>query len=363
MDEKIVAVELGDRSYCIHIGAATLDSIGEQIKKLDFPLKGALVSNKNLLKLYGEKVLSNLKENGFEIEVIEIPDGEEYKNMKQAEKIYDRLMSTRHDRYSPLIALGGGVIGDLTGFVAATYRRGVPFIQIPTSLLAQVDSSIGGKTAVNHPLGKNMIGAFYQPSEVFIDLNVLKTLPEIEFRCGMAEIIKYGIIADEMLFNFLESNVEKITNLDFKSLQYIIQSSCEIKASIVSKDEREEGIRSVLNFGHTIGHALESLTGYRKYRHGEAVALGMIAAATISHEEGLCDKKNVERIKELIKAYDLPVQFPEISPEKILDALYYDKKVRDNKIKLILMKKPGIVEIRNDIQDEIIIKSLRSLIS
>ena len=363
MDEKIVEVELGERSYKIHIGLNILYTIGERIKQFHFPHKAALVSNSNLMKLHGERVISNLKNNGFEMEVIEIPEGERYKNMYETEKIYDRLLSGKHDRYSPLIALGGGVVGDLTGFVAATYRRGIPYIQIPTSLLAQVDSSVGGKTAVNHPLGKNMIGAFYQPAGVFIDLNVLKSLPEIEFRCGMAEIIKYGIIADEMLFTFLGSRREDIKNMDFNALQYIIESSCKIKVSIVSKDEREKGLRSVLNFGHTIGHALESLTGYEKYKHGEAVAIGMVVAAFISHEVGLCAKKDVERVKALIESYDLPTQMPEISPEKILTALYYDKKVKDDKIKLILMKQPGSVVIRDDIPDEIILKCLRSLTS
>lgn len=361
MDEKIVEVELGERSYNIHIGSDILSTIGERIKQFHFPHKAVLVSNSDLIKLYGEKIILNLKKNGFEIEIIEVPDGERHKNMQEAEKIYDRLLSSKHDRYSPLIALGGGVIGDLTGFVAATYRRGVPYIQLPTSLLAQVDSSVGGKTAVNHPLGKNMIGAFYQPAGVFIDLNVLKTLPEIEFRSGMAEIIKYGIIADEMLFNFLENRIEDIKNLDFNAVQYIIEASCKIKASIVSKDELEKGLRSVLNYGHTIGHALESLTGYEKYRHGEAVAIGMTVAAHISHEAGLCDIKDVERVKGLIESFDLPTQLPEISPEKILSTLYYDKKVKNDRIKLILMKKLGSVVIRDDILDKIILKSLKKL--
>jgi len=363
VNEKVVKVELGERSYYIHIGLNTLNTIGERIQQFHFSHKAVLISNSHLIKLYGERIILNLKKNGFEMEVIEVPDGEKYKNMREAEKIYDRLLDGKHDRYSPLIALGGGVLGDLTGFVAATYKRGVPYIQIPTSLLAQVDSSVGGKTAVNHPLGKNMIGAFYQPAGVFVDLNALKTLPKIEFRCGMAEIIKYGIIADEMLFNFLESRVEDIKNLDFNALQYIIEASCKIKASIVSKDEREKGLRSVLNYGHTIGHALESLTGYEKYKHGEAVAIGMIAAAFISHEAELCDKKDVERVKKLIESFNLATQLPNISPEKILSALYYDKKVRNDKIKLVLMKKLGSVVIRDDIPDEIILKSLSALTS
>ena len=190
MNEKVVKVELGERSYYIHIGLNTLNTIGERIQQFHFSHKAVLISNSHLIKLYGERIILNLKKNGFEMEVIEVPDGEKYKNMREAEKIYDRLLDGKHDRYSPLIAMGGGVLGDLTGFVAATYRRGVPYIQIPTSLLAQVDSSVGGKTAVNHPLGKNMIGAFYQPAGVFVDLNALKTLPKIEFRCGMAKIIK-----------------------------------------------------------------------------------------------------------------------------------------------------------------------------
>ncbi len=246
MKEKIVEVELGERTYNINIGLDILDTIGKRIKGFQFPLRSALVSNPNLISLYGERVLSSLKKNGFEVIVIEVPEGERYKNLEEAEKLYDRLLSAKLDRYSPIIAMGGGVIGDLTGFVAATYRRGVPYIQIPTSLLAQVDSSVGGKTAVNHPLGKNMIGAFYQPKGVFVDLNALKTLPEIEFRCGMAEIIKYGIIGDEKLFTYLEKNGDEIKSLDLKALQYIVESSCKIKALIVSKDECEKGLRGVL---------------------------------------------------------------------------------------------------------------------
>lgn len=361
MKEKIVEVELGERSYNIHIGLNLLEGIGERIEKFKFPLRGTLVSNPNIIKLYGKRVLSSFKKSGLDIDVIEIPEGESYKNMREAEKIYDRLLSNNLDRYSPLIAMGGGVIGDITGFAAATYRRGIPYIQLPTSLLAQVDSSVGGKTAVNHPLGKNMIGAFYQPKGVFIDLTALKTLPEIEFRCGMAEIIKYGIIADNKLFSYLEKNIENIKKLDLDTLQYIIESSCKIKASIVSQDEQEKGFRAILNFGHTIGHALESLTEYKKYKHGEAVAIGMVAASFISHEAGLCNKKDVDRVKGLIEAFDLPTDLPSIPPEKILKTLYYDKKVRDNKIKLILMKKLGSVEIRDDISDKMILKVLNGL--
>ena len=361
MNEKTLEVGLDERSYNIHIAQNILDTMGERIKQFGFPLKTALISNPNLLSLYGERLISSLKKNGFETEVIKVPEGENYKNLKEAEKIYERLLLSKFDRYSPLIALGGGVIGDLAGFVAATYMRGVPYIQIPTSLLAQVDSSVGGKTAVNHRLGKNMIGAFYQPKGVYIDLNFLNTLPDIEFRCGMAEIIKYGIIADANLFNFLDDSIEKIKDKDVESLRFIIESSCGIKARIVSEDEKEKGIRAILNFGHTIGHALESLTRYSKYKHGEAVSIGMVVAAHISYEIGLCAKKDVDRVKDLIASFDLPTQLPNINAEKILKTLYYDKKVRDNKVKLVLMKTPGAVEIRDDIPDKIIVKTLSSL--
>lgn len=361
MTEKIVEVELTKRGYEICIGLDVLDTIGERIKRFQFPLRCVLISNPNLLGLYGERVLTSLKKNGFKTEAITIPEGEEYKNLREVEKIYDRLLSGQLDRYSPLIALGGGVIGDITGFVAATYMRGIPYIQIPTSLLAQVDSSIGGKTAVNHSLGKNMIGAFYQPKGVFIDLNVLKTLPEIEFRCGMSEIIKYGIISDETLFTYLEINREKIKSHDLNALQYIIESSCKIKALIVSKDECEEGLRAVLNFGHSIGHVLESLTGYKKYKHGEAVAIGMVAASYISYEMGLCGMEDVGRVRNLIESYDLPVKLPEINIKELLKAIHYDKKVKDKKVKLILMKKPGLVEIKDDVSDKIILKGLMNL--
>lgn len=363
MKEKIVEVKLSKKGYDICIGRDILDTIGERIKRFQFPLRCVLISNPYLLDFYGERVLASLKTYGFKTEAIKVPDGERYKNLREVEKIYDRLLSVQIDRYSPIIALGGGIIGDITGFVAATYKRGIPFIQIPTSLLAQVDSSIGGKTGVNHPLGKNMIGAFYQPKGVFIDLNVLKSLPEIEFRCGMAEIIKYGIISDKKLFTYLEKNRGKIKNHDSNALQYIIESSCKIKALIVSKDEREEGLRAILNFGHSIGHALESLTGYKKYKHGEAVAIGMVAASFISHEMGLCSMEDVERVRDLIESYDLPTKLPKINIKELLKAMHYDKKVKDNKVKLILMKKLGLVEIKDDVSDKIILKSLGSLIN
>ena len=261
------------------------------------------------------------------------------------------------DRRSFVIALGGGVVGDLGGFVASTFMRGIPYIQIPTSLLAQVDSSVGGKTAVNHPKGKNLIGTFYQPLAVFIDTSFLKTLSKEEFLNGMAEVVKYGIIADKKLFGFMEKNVAKILSLDPKALGYIIQRSCSIKADIVEKDEKEANIRAVLNFGHTVGHAVENVSGYR-FRHGEAVSVGMACAARISREIGLCQEKDVQRIENLLSLFGLPVHCRELSSRKIVRTLERDKKVLDRKIRFILLKGIGTVEIYDDLSRRLVQKVL-----
>ena len=249
-----VKVSLGDRSYDIEIGA-NLDQAGARIEGLGFGRKMALITNPTVKKLYGQRVLASLKAAGFIVMSIEIPDGEQYKNLDWANAIYTALLTNCFDRKSALVALGGGVIGDLTGFAAATFMRGVPFVQVPTTLLAMVDSSVGGKTGVNHPMGKNMIGAFYQPKKVLMDLSVLTTLPKEEFLSGMAEVIKYGVIWDAAFFDYLDKNRDKILGLDADALSHIIQRSCEIKAEVVSKDEREGGLRAILNFGHTVGHA------------------------------------------------------------------------------------------------------------
>jgi 3-dehydroquinate synthase len=340
-----IRVELGERSYDIFIGSGALDALADRLKDSRFS-RIAIISNPTVYGIYGSALSDSLKKAGFEAPVIIIPDGEEYKELLWAYYIYGELLAQKLDRASALIALGGGVIGDITGFVASTYMRGISFIQVPTTLLAQVDSSVGGKTGVNHPLGKNMIGTFYQPRIVWADTETLKTLPKREFLAGMAEVIKYGVIWDEVFFRFLEEKREKILNLDRDALEHIIKRSCEIKAEVVSEDEREIGLRAILNYGHTIGHALETATGYSEYLHGEAVAIGMYCEAKLAYLAGLIDKKEVERIRALINSYGLPQQMPSgIDEEKILASMQLDKKAVAGRLKFILPERIGSVRI------------------
>jgi 3-dehydroquinate synthase len=256
--------------------------------------------------------------------------------------------------------LGGGVIGDLTGFVAATYQRGIPFVQVPTTLLSQVDSSVGGKTGVNHPKGKNIIGAFYQPSMVIADLDTLQTLPQNEFRAGLAEVIKYGVISDASLFDYLENNVDKILQLDLECLAHIIKTSCSIKAEVVEKDERESHYRMILNFGHTLGHTIEALTGYSEFIHGEAVAIGMVQAAKLSQQLEKCQDDVPKQLRELIRKCGLPSQWPDLDSKAVIECLYHDKKTMNHKIKFILVKELGSVEIVEDMPEGDILKMLQS---
>jgi len=345
-----VKVNLGDRSYDIEINA-NLDQAGARIDGLGCGRKMALITNPTVKKLYGQRVLASLKAAGFIVMIIEIPDGEQYKNLDWANAIYTSLLTNFFDRTSALVALGGGVIGDLAGFAAATFMRGVPFIQVPTTLLAMVDSSVGGKTGVNHPMGKNMIGAFYQPKKVLMDLSVLKTLPKEEFLSGMAEVIKYGVIRDAAFFDYIDKNRERILGLDADALGHIIQRSCEIKAEVVSKDEREGGLRAVLNYGHTVGHALEKAENYTM-RHGYAVAIGMVTAARLAHKTGLCDAMVSERVEKLIKSYGLPTDFSVLSRRptvtELMDTMQIDKKAEGGKVKFVLPKKIGEVVITRE---------------
>lgn len=353
-----VRVELGERSYGILIGPDLLKELGERVKGLHLT-RIAIISNPTVYGLYGDVVSDSLRKAGFDATVILIPDGEEYKEPLWASYLYGELLKQGLDRASGLIALGGGVIGDITGFVASTYMRGISFVQAPTTLLAQVDSSVGGKTGVNHPLGKNMIGTFYQPRLVVADVGTLKTLPARELLAGMAEVIKYGVIWDESLFRFLEENREKVLNLDRPAMEHIIRRSCEIKAEVVSRDEREEGLRAILNYGHTIGHALETATGYTAFLHGEAVAIGMYVEARLSSLLGLVDRREVERIRSLIKAYGLPVEMPSgMETERILSAMRLDKKAVAGELRFILPERIGKVKIEKVSDGASIIESL-----
>jgi 3-dehydroquinate synthase len=349
----IVKVRLGDRSYDIEIGS-NLDAVGTRLQDLGLGRKMALVTNPTVKKLYGQTTVDSLKTAGFTVMSIEVPDGEQYKNLDWANAIYTALLVNSFDRKSALIALGGGVIGDLTGFAAATFMRGIPFIQLPTTLLAMVDSSVGGKTGVNHPMGKNMIGAFYQPKKVLMDVSVLRSLPKEELLSGMAEVIKYGVIRDGSLFEYLDANREKILSLDPDALSHVIRRSCEIKADVVSRDEREGGLRAILNFGHTVGHAIETAENYTM-RHGYAVAIGMVYASRLAHKTGLCDASVPERVEKLIAAYGLPTDLSALSRKptaaELMGTMQIDKKAEGGKVKFVLPTRIGEVVITKEWDD------------
>lgn len=338
-----VEVLLHENPYPIFIGTGLLDN-PNLIAPQRSASRHALVTNEIVWPLYGAPYLQQLQEAGLDIFPIVLPDGEIHKDWPALNRIFDALLENHCDRKTTLIALGGGVIGDITGFAAATYQRGVPFIQIPTTLLAQVDSSVGGKTAINHPRGKNMIGAFYQPRRVLADTNTLKTLPDREFKSGLAEVIKYGAGLDAAFFDWLEVNIHALLQRDSSVLTYAIQRSCTIKAQIVAADEREtakEGGRALLNLGHTFGHAIETALGYGQWLHGEAVGCGMALAARLSEQAGYLSVNDASRIVQLIESAGLPVTWPDISPETMLEHMSRDKKNESGAIRLILLKSIG----------------------
>jgi len=334
---QTLRVDLGDRSYPILIGSNLLMQ-----PELLLPYLGskqvAVVTNTTVAPLYLSSLLDSLQQAGINVLPIVLPDGEKYKISETLNLIYDALLQHRCERRTTLIALGGGVIGDLTGYAAATYLRGVPFIQIPTTLLSQVDSSVGGKTGINHPLGKNMIGAFYQPKLVLADIDTLNTLSQRELSAGLAEVIKYGLIRDPDFFVWLERNMNKLVQLDSAALSYAIYRSCQNKAEVVAADEHETGERALLNLGHTFGHAVENAMGYGVWLHGEAVAAGTVLAAKFSQRLGWLGNEDVQRIMDIFKAAGLPVEPPAIGVEKYLDLMGMDKKVIDGKIRLVLLK-------------------------
>ena len=349
-----VNVDLGAKSYDIVIGYDVKNEILEFVKQADFSSKGLIITDSNLATLYAAKLQEILKNAGLAADIVVIPAGESSKSLKVAETLYTKAINLGLDRKSPILALGGGVVGDLAGFIAATYMRGVPFVQIPTSLLAQVDSSVGGKVAVNHALGKNLIGAFYQPKAVFMDLNMMSTLPKREIYTGLGEIIKYGIIYDAEFFKFLEENKEKVLALEPKVITHIIARSCEIKAAVVSQDEQESGLRRILNFGHTIAHTIEKETNYVRYNHGEAVAIGMVAAAHISLQLNLIDEKTFIRVKKLITDLHLPVAAENCIADNMYNDIFHDKKTINGKVNWVLMSAIGKVISRNDISEKMV---------
>jgi 3-dehydroquinate synthase len=359
IDAENITVSLGDRSYEIVIRSKILQILGLRLKEFR-PSRVAIVSNKTVFPLYRDALLKSFRQHNIDAELIIIPDGEEYKDFLWTYYIYGQLLKARFDRNSILIAVGGGVVGDITGFVASTYMRGIRYIQVPTTLLSQVDSSVGGKTGVNHPIGKNMIGAFYQPSLVLVDVDTLRTLPPREFFAGMAEIIKYGIISDRGLFHYLRSNREGIVSLGDNVIR-IIHQSCRIKADIVSKDERETGLRAILNFGHTVGHAVETVTGYKRFLHGEAVAIGMCAAARLAVKMGILKSEEAGDIKEVIEMYQLPVDIPsDLNVNDLMHAISVDKKAMAGRLKFILPESIGKVRIEEDVDRELIKAILNS---
>jgi shikimate kinase/3-dehydroquinate synthase len=340
-------VELGDRSYPIAIGRGLLDDASLLNRHIGGSGKVAIVTNTTVAPLYLDKVAGPLRAAGRDVVPIILRDGEEFKNWESLNEVFDALLANKCDRKTTLVALGGGVVGDMTGFAAATYMRGVPFVQIPTTLLAQVDSSVGGKTGINHPLGKNMIGAFYQPRAVIADTATLDTLPDRELSAGLAEVIKHGAILDAAFFDWIEANIDSLVARDHAALAHAIARSCEIKADVVTRDEREGGLRAVLNFGHTFGHAIEAGMGYGAWLHGEAVGCGMVMAADLSRRLGLVDDAAVDRVRALVKAAGLPVVAPDLGVLRWIELMEVDKKNEGGAIKFILLKPLGSPSITN----------------
>ncbi|RLA47806.1 MAG: 3-dehydroquinate synthase [Gammaproteobacteria bacterium] len=345
-------VALGERSYPIFIGSGLLAQ--KDILSAYLGDEGVLiVTNETVAPLYLDLMVATLGDR--KVDRLILPDGEQYKHLNTLDLIFDALLENRHNRGTTLIALGGGVIGDMTGFAAACYQRGVDFIQVPTTLLAQVDSSVGGKTAVNHRLGKNMIGAFHQPRAVLIDIDTLKTLPEREFKAGLAEVVKYGLIIDSAFFDWLEQNVKSLLARDEEALLYAIESSCRLKAEVVSADERESGIRAILNLGHTFGHAVETFQSYSSWLHGEAIAAGMVMAAELSSVIGWLSESDVSRVRRILAQIGLPIAPPEnISAQKFLDLMAVDKKARRGTIGLVLLEAIGHATVSFDYDPSIL---------
>jgi 3-dehydroquinate synthase len=355
---KELLVELGDRSYPIYIGSGLLSQSGLFIKHIKSK-QVVVVTNETIAPLYLNAVLNNLQ--GYTVETVILPDGEQFKTLEFVTQIFDKLLACKFSRNATLVALGGGVIGDMGGFAAACYQRGIPFLQIPTTLLAQVDSSVGGKTGVNHPLGKNMIGAFYQPRCVIADADVLDTLDDRQLSAGLAEVIKYGLIRNAEFFEWLENNIEALLARDKQALAYAIERSCINKAEIVAEDETESGVRATLNLGHTFGHAIETGAGYGHYLHGEAVAIGTCQAADLSRRKGWLNDSDIARIIALYKKARLPVLPPEqIDADRYLELMAVDKKNVDGQIRLILLEKIGRATLPVNVDQHLLETTLKT---
>ena len=358
-----IRVELGERSYPIRIGNGWIATLGEELKASFSPRSCVLVTNPAIGRLWAEPVMESLAKAGYKVSLCELPEGEDHKTLATVGLVYDHMIAGKHTRQSGIIALGGGVIGDMAGFAAATLLRGIAFVQLPTTLLAMVDSSVGGKTGVNHPLGKNLIGAFWQPTFVGIELKFLETLLDEELRSGMAEVIKYGVIADEALFEYLEEHVERALARDPEVLTHLITRSCQIKAEVVGRDEREGGLRAILNYGHTFGHAAEALTHYQGLRHGESVAMGMIAAARLAGSRGMLGEGEISRIEDLVRRAGLPTQMPRFTLEDYWIKMGSDKKVRDGKIQFVLPESLGRVRLVHDVSKQEVLRCLETMMA
>ena len=347
-----VRIELADRSYDILIGAGALAD-ARSFDGLPASRDALVVTNVTVAPLYAQRLVEILRGRHEHVHVIALPDGEAHKDWTTLNAIFDALLQQGCDRKTVLYALGGGVVGDMTGFAAACYMRGVPFVQLPTTLLAQVDSSVGGKTAINHPLGKNMIGAFYQPLRVIADLSTLATLPRREIAAGLAEVIKYGPIADNEFFGWIEQHADELVALQPAALMHAVKRSCEIKAAVVGQDERESGLRAILNFGHTFGHAIEAGLGYGEWLHGEAVGCGMVMAATLSMRLGLIDAAYAARLRRLVERVGLPVRAPDLGRERWLELMRVDKKTEGGAIRYVVIEAPGRAAMRA-VPDEVV---------
>lgn len=352
---KKIRVKLGQNGYFIYIGADLLTHTGHLLKELGFNGKAVIITDPTVKNLYGISLRQSLTGNGFKTALLEVPEGEEYKSLDTAGRLYHELTEFGAERLTPILALGGGVIGDVAGFVAATYMRGVPLVQLPTTLLAQVDSSIGGKVAVNHHQLKNEIGAFYQPRIVITDITTLQTLPPAELTSGLSEVIKYAIIKDKDFFTYLEEHLESIRALDEKTLEYIVAVSARIKAEIVEKDEKDLGLRNILNFGHTLGHAIESVSDF-KISHGQAVAMGIMVAAGIASEIGVLENTCVIRIRKLLRRAGLMTKMPKLDLNRVLESATHDKKVTGGKMKFVLPRSIGEVFITDEVNTKVVEK-------
>ncbi|MEZ2741579.1 3-dehydroquinate synthase [Paenalcaligenes hominis] len=336
---SVVQVHTPGGNYPIHVEAGRLDQLQQSIPADATTL--ALITNPTVFALYGQRVLTALQATGKKVVQVQIPDGEAYKTMATLEQIFDALLQNRLDRKAVIVALGGGVVGDISGFAAACFMRGIRFIQVPTTLLSQVDSSVGGKTAINHPLGKNMIGAFYQPIAVEIDIHVLKTLPKREIAAGLAEVIKYGMITDADFLDWCLAHTEALNQLRDAELQHAVKRSCELKAYVVSQDERESGLRAILNFGHTFGHAIEAGLGYGEWLHGEAVGCGMVMAAELSAEVCGLSAESVQKVRQLVQAIGCPTTPPQWDHDKWIDLMGLDKKAEGGQLRFVLLPELG----------------------